>query len=198
MKGKDRGFTLIEVLVSLFILSIIFAILYGTFSTTHTTIRELEGRLEDNRTLRTALQIISKDLRAAYISGRDTKTLFKGVNTSKDLAAPMLSFTTYTPYQREGSLRVLRVEYLLKTGNKDGIHTLVRRVMEKDSQSVLDNEELIEGMIEVELSYYDGKEWKEDWNSSISKSLPYGIKMTMSTINSISRLIIPIEGGYIG
>lgn len=195
---KQRGFTLIEVLVSLFILSIVFSILYGTFFTTHRVLKDLESRMAGRRTLRAALQVISEDLRSTYLSPAGTVTRFKGEDFTKKIITPFLSFTTYTSYQREGSLYALKVEYLLEKRDKTGNLTLIRRTLEKNSRDVMDEEELVEGIETLQLSYFDGKEWKKEWDSEIAKNLPGGIELIFSVDSFTLSSIIPIEGGQFG
>jgi type II secretion system protein J len=197
-KGKAQGFTLLEVMVSLFILSIIFTTIYGSFFTTHSIVTDLKSRIKSHRTLRAALQVVTKDLRSAYFILPDTVTRFKGEDITKKIISPFLSFSAYTPYQREGSSNTLMVEYFLKRKDDREDLILIRSSRSKDFQDEIEEEVLVEGVETLDISYFDGKEWKRKWNSELTKSLPKGVKLTISVKSFTLNSVIPIEGGQFG
>ncbi len=197
-KGKTQGFTLLEVLVSLFILSIIFTTIYGTFFTTHSILTDLKSRMESHRALRAALQVVKKDLRSAYFLLPDTVTRFKGEDITKEIISPFLSFSAYTPFQREGSSNALKVEYFLKRKDEREDLILIRSSWSKDSQDEIEEEELVDGVETFDISYFDGKEWKRKWDSELTKNLPKGVMLNISVNNFTLNSVIPIEGGQFG
>jgi general secretion pathway protein J len=64
---KSAGFTLMELLLAIFIFSIVISIVYGTYITILTTVDSTEQQAEINDKARTALNRIVADLESVYL-----------------------------------------------------------------------------------------------------------------------------------
>ena len=64
---KSAGFTLVELLLAIFIFAIVISIVYGTYITMLTTVDATEQQAEINNKARTALNRIAADLGAVYL-----------------------------------------------------------------------------------------------------------------------------------
>jgi hypothetical protein len=90
------------------------------------------------------------------------------------------------------------VEYFLKRKDDREDLILIRSSRSKDFQDEIEEEVLVEGVETLDISYFDGKEWKRKWNSELTKSLPEGVKLTISVKSFTLNSVIPIEGGQFG
>ena len=68
IRSTNKGFTLLEVLLAFFIFSILFITIYSSYSGTFRTIDSTENRMELYRKSAIALERISEDLQASYLS----------------------------------------------------------------------------------------------------------------------------------
>jgi type II secretory pathway pseudopilin PulG len=64
----NKGFTVVEILLAFFIFSILFVTIYASYTGSFNTINLTEARMEKYRKAAIALDRISEDLSAAYIS----------------------------------------------------------------------------------------------------------------------------------
>lgn len=69
-KQEEPGFTLLEIMISLGILSIIFTIIYGTFNNVYQSSEQMEEDAELYRLTRLGIYYLSNDLTMVYITPR--------------------------------------------------------------------------------------------------------------------------------
>lgn len=79
IRRSSEGFTLLELLVALSILSFIMASLYISLGSSATHAHRLRDRLEQQQAARLALQRIMADLEGAFIPPTGTNVLFEGI-----------------------------------------------------------------------------------------------------------------------
>ena len=68
---KDAGFTLLELMLAIFIFSIVITMVYGAYNTTFKVYNHAETETEVNNKARIAMERILEDLGTAYVSGDD-------------------------------------------------------------------------------------------------------------------------------
>ncbi len=193
---SEYGFTLIEILIVLSIVSIIITIIYGSFTNTYSVVKGLEERIDAEKPFWGTLEIMAGDIRGAYYSDKDSSYLFKA-NRIEDVldnpSLPLISFATFTHYGTEGTKRVSFVEYLLK--KEDGDISILRRV--RDGVAVGDavTEVMVSGIKDMDVTFRDGKLLYQSWDSSLSKRLPEGVVLDISFKNISTELFIPVRGG---
>jgi general secretion pathway protein J len=66
---KDGGFTLLELMLAIFIFSIVISLVYGAYNTTFKVYSQAEGATEVHNKARIAMERILEDLATAYVSG---------------------------------------------------------------------------------------------------------------------------------
>lgn len=170
-KGKDpsAGFSLLELIISLFLITLILGLLYGVLNMASNITKEgiNVGRFEDH--LRIFYTLLEKDLISSYPKE------FHGEKSSLEF------FTTHlSRYGRR------RVKYLF-TGGKV-IYTSSEYLFDKKIEEVL-----IEGLRGIRFSYLynlEDNKWRESWSSEKEKRLPYMVKIYVN--NDKEGLIIPI------
>jgi type II secretion system protein J len=189
----SSGFTLVEVMIALFILSVIFSIVYSSFFPTRKVIKNIEERRGEWQMLESGLQIMSSDIRTAALPPSNALSLFKG-NDAYTSQQPLITFSSYTPYQSDGIGRLRVVAYNIEESLDTSGTLSVRRLLYDNTEEIIEDEILMDGLNEIKLSYFDGEEWKEQWETESSSNLPKGIKVILSFKRGEVTSIIPIEG----
>ncbi len=182
--SKDRGFTLVEVLVTLTILSVIAVLVYTALHTTYRVVKEVEGVMDLHRPFWGLSEIISADIRGAYLSQKDPLTLFEGDGASRN----MLSLTTFTPYQPKGPARMVRVDYTVVSKGDKAL--LVRKIHERDGKAV-DITVLLEGIEGFRVWFLNKGRIMRTWDSK--KGLPEGVRVVVSTEAMNMELLIKLR-----
>ncbi len=167
---KSTGFSLLELIISLFLISLILGLLYGVLSMTSNITKESIslGKREDH--LRIFYNIFEKDLIAARKKG------FKGSSSE-------LSF--YTSHLAKYNKR--KVNYIFR---KDGSLVYIT------SQDLFDNkksEVLLKNLKDFKLMYLysnEDEKWKSEWDSEKEKRLPYMVKVFVE--DDKKGIMIPI------
>ena len=175
---RQFGFTLIEILVSITILSIVMSILYGTFSTSSANAKVIEERADELSSLTGAMDVLSQEVRGAFLTSDAVSELFSGKKEE-------IRFTAATPFVKEDEPVVQRVSYLF-----DG-EKLIRKTFKAGQEAEVKSESLIlEGADEPSFSFFNGKEWVKEWPSV--KDTPSGIKVAFSYKGRDVETVIPI------
>lgn len=193
---SEHGFTLIEILIVLSIVSIIITIIYGSFTNTYSVVKGLEERIDAKKPFWGTLEILAGDIRCAYYSEKDSSYLFKA-NRIQDVldnpSMPLISFATFTPYGREGTKRVSFVEYLLRKEN--GHISILRRIKDRMAEGDGVTEEMVSGIKDIDITFRDGKLLYQSWDSSLSKRLPEAVVLDIDFRDISTELFMPVRGG---
>lgn len=171
------GFTLIEILVSLAILSVVLTAIYSTFFLSHRAIEGMDESMVQLQESRSALDILKRELDSALYDVKDEKTLFKILD--RDIygrQAVELSFATFSPV-RPG---LSRITYSVE--DKDGILHLLKKVESPYGKTDVTGEPIIEGIegFAVEAKY--GDQWVRTWDTDVNKGIPHEIRITLSLV----------------
>lgn len=172
-----RGFTLIEILVAMTILATVMSILYSTFSTSSANAKIIEERADDLSSLTGALDIISQEVRGAYTGTENSQPAITG---KKDL----VTFTTLTPFVKDDEPAVQMVSYAFDNGK------LTRKTFQGIGTEAKSESVLLEGIKDPSFSFFNGKEWVEEWPSG--SNLPFGVKVAFSYKGRDAATVIPI------
>ena len=184
------GFTLIEVLIAVAILSIVLAAIYSTFFLSQRAIEGMDesmGKLQESRR---ALDILKRELDSVKFVSGDGNTFFRMLD--RDVfgkQASQLVFTTFS-ILRPGLSRIV---YSIE--EKDGKLNLYKKVESPYSAEETEGVDIFEDLEDftVEAKYKD--KWVKTWDTDISKSMPDEIRISLSimikgkkvTLSDISR-----------
>ena len=200
--NTDRGFTLLEVLLAFFIFTILFITIYTTYSGSFKTVNMTENRMELYRKAAIALERVSEDLQASYISvlppnsfGQPAGyTQFLGEeNTINGRDADTLSFfSRIAPLfgNEDETVSGQLIAYSVIQG--DGEDELV--LLRTENPEFMDETDaklglvLCDGLQAINFSYFDDKGTvHESWDSDSDEfngSLPRMVTIAMEFLNS--------------
>jgi prepilin-type N-terminal cleavage/methylation domain-containing protein len=165
-QGADRGFTLIEIVISSAIMALILVSGYACLNAAISSRKIMEPRLEIFQSARVAMSIMSADLRAACPLSKDYD--FLGMHRMLgEVQADNLDFAThnYTPRRpREGDY--CQTSFFLEKSPESGLYTLWRRRNPRIGLDPLaggSREEIATGLVGLKFEYSDGYEWYDSW-----------------------------------
>jgi general secretion pathway protein J len=180
LKGaqKRSGFTLIEILIAVAILSIVLAALYSTFFLAHKAIDGMEESMVKLQESRRALDILKCELDSSYLSSTDEHTFFKIAD--RDIfgkGASQLEFTTFSTL-RPG---LSKISYYVE--EKDGELNLLKKVESPYVTGETEGIAIIEGLeaFTIEAKYGDDT-WVRTWDSEMNGREPPEIRISFSML----------------
>ena len=194
--NKNKGFTLIEVLVSIVILSIIAVVSTNFLQSSVDAREESSNKLQDLKEFNIASSIVRRDMR--QILNVPIRDFFgnnlKG-NFVADRASNSLIFTTLVNSSFSTS-KVRRVEYLLIDDS------LIRRQYFADnpySYEEFFETNLLDDINDIEFSYLNNSKWYSDWPIDIltKRKIPNLIRITFTKNNLDYEWIINPDINYV-
>jgi len=179
-RKSNQGFTLLELLVALVLLAILSGALYGTYFSVMRGSEAARERTEPLRDVRAALDLLRRELAAAYFDSANKRLHF--VVEDRDVfgkPASILDFTAFT-VPRSGSVPssdVMAVRY--KPVEREAQQLILSR---QTQDLYLDTKPLpyplteqIEGFL---VECYDGTQWVKSWDSTLNAGLPKAVRVT--------------------
>jgi general secretion pathway protein J len=198
---NNKGFTLLEILLAFFIFAILFSVIFASYSASFKTINMTESRMEVYRKAAIAMDRISEDIQAAYISipapnsfgepagytkflgedkdinglDADTMSFFSRIaplfSEEMEMATGQLIFYDVIQGDEEGELILLRSEH----------PEFIDESEEKESLTLCD------GLQGVSFTYFNGDgEPQESWDSDsdeLEGSLPRMVSVSLQFLN---------------
>ena len=182
LKNNSKGFTLIEVLVSIVILSIIAVVSTNFLQSSVEARDESSKKLQNIKELNIASSILRRDIRQIInVPMRDYfGNNLKG-NFIADTASDSLVFTTLVNASYSTS-RIRRVEYLYQN------NALIRKQYYAGNPYSYDEffeTTLLEDISEIEFSYLGTSKWYASWPIDLitQRKIPELIKITFTRNN---------------
>lgn len=178
---RQRGFTLLELLLAMALLVIISAALYGTYFALMRGRETAVAGMESRRELRGTLDMVQREIAAAFYSGNNKRLHFK-VEDRDFFGKPasILDFTTISP-PRSGTLPLSdQTEVRYRPVESDGKIMLMREA--RDLYATAEplpypQMEELEGFL-VECSP-DGTNWVRTWDTTLNRVLPEAVRVTV-------------------
>ncbi|HVV48836.1 MAG TPA: prepilin-type N-terminal cleavage/methylation domain-containing protein, partial [Polyangia bacterium] len=178
-RPREGGFTLIEVMLALAILTFVTSIMWGSFSQTAANKRALESAQERMHTVRTALNRMARELEMAYLSDSENtaiaerRTFFVGASRGD---VDELQFSNFAHQRLRAGANEGDTALISYFGERDPddrrVLNLMRREtrrLQADDPNTLLGESyvLCPDVSRVKFAYYDQtlKQWNNDWST---------------------------------
>jgi general secretion pathway protein J len=176
----NKGFTLLEVLVGLALLSLLAAALYGTYFSLMRARETATTGMALRRELRTSLDMVRREIASAFFNRRNERLLF--VVEDRDSfgkPASTLALTTLSLSRGEpnpGS-DLLEVRYGLR--EKGGKMVLTRQAKDVYLITKALPYPQMEGLESFLLECFDGGKWVRSWDTALNDALPRAVRVTI-------------------
>lgn len=202
---KYQGFTLIEVIIAMTILSLILVLLFSTLFTANRSWQSTERKVSQNNELRLVSHFlqrqISQSIPLMWIDKSEQRLIFEG-------RKKQLRFASTLPAHRGGGgIQIITLK-LEKTKNYHQLN-LYYQYGDTDSSPFEDNNNienvtLLEDISNFELSYYgadkvdDTPTWRDEWNNERILPLIVSLKIfEIDEINNWPEIKVPLHSTYI-
>jgi general secretion pathway protein J len=192
---RDRGFTLMEVMISLGIVAVLAALVWGAFGPTWQAKQFVEEEANRYHSIRLAMERMTREISMAFLSDhfdhrryRDRPTHFVGEDSGTD---DTLRFTTMAHerlYQDAKESEQSLVAYRVGRDPDDRD----RNVLFRREKTVIDDRPddggvesiLAADVLGMNLEYWDvaAQEWKDEWNTNDTEHknlLPERVRITL-------------------
>jgi general secretion pathway protein J len=185
-KRPATGFTLIEVLVAITLVSLVMTSVYGIFVTLSDTQKRLLADSEGYHQGRVIFDRMAREIRTCYLdTGNSLSDFISGENS---LGQPYLEFSSTSALTSgDAPGGVVRVHYELETDLGKQVGTLYRSAQPLFIAEDLEQRQRISSDISaLHWRFYDGNDWQDEWDSGETNTLPQTVEMRL-TIHSDTR-----------
>ncbi|MCC6158007.1 MAG: prepilin-type N-terminal cleavage/methylation domain-containing protein [Deltaproteobacteria bacterium] len=171
--ASRRGFTLLEVLVAVAVTGMVLAIVYSAFGRTIESKEYVEIGNETYHKIRWAMDKITMDLASAFVFREEgSNTIFYGVShlvgsmPMDEIHFTSFSHIRYNPEAHESDQ--CEISYKVAWIPDDQRFQLWRRedaTLDDQNQTGGEELQLLDDVLAFNIRYYDGYEWRDDWDS---------------------------------
>jgi len=199
----QTGFTLLELILSIAILSAVLVTIYATLSMGLRTWDKGERDIEKVQRMRVVMDLLSREIKTAYPykvtpSELDTHKEFYAFDGKKD----SLSFVSCVPL-RGGTGKLSWLTFWVE--DEKGLVVLERDALRSDmfkERETIDKDEMVvldAGVTDIGLEYYRAAEgdteeaaeedtaWEEKWDAEEEGSLPKAVSVTVTFLEEAAR-----------
>ncbi len=188
---RSCGFTLIEVLLAIFIGAIVLTVLYASFFQIVNAKDSAEDNLELYHEARVIISKMTEDLSMAYprgmvypVQGASASSFFVG-RAEQQVGRSSVDFTSlsHTAGINSGDSDQAEITYYLKPVPQSALFFLMRRENPRiGSDSSAIEYPLSERVVGFTLTYMrtDGDEFINEWDSAQTSSLPRAVDITLT------------------
>lgn len=162
--SRDGGFTLLEILVAIALASLLLTSIYGVFSTTSSAKEQVEKQGAALHLGRVLIARLDRELLGLSLGNQALNPSLKGGENS--LGEPYIELLTSSSGGPESGMR--QVNYRLGP-DADNRMTIWRSEKGINETSESSEERLAQGLEKLSFSFFDGYNWKENWDSKQNK-----------------------------
>lgn len=173
---KSAGFTLVEVVIAIAIISIIMTAVYGIFTTISATQQRLEEEADIYHQARVIFTLLGRELRSCYLNNNDKRSAFFTADDGD--GNNYLTFTTTSAVlsgNAPGGL--VRVRYQLDEQNNRLLRSATPVYVPDSARTT---QRLSSDITQVSWRFFDGSAWQDSWDSNISYKLPQTVEISMA------------------
>lgn len=211
MYGRDRGFTLLELLISLVIVSIIVLLVFGALRTGIRAWEKSEADIESRQRRRVVLDLVKRQLESIVLrnikNGGTDPFFLKGDDKSLEFVSAM----SLIPGNLYG---MVYVKYIVQKNKKDDFQDTERLLFYEKNLVLLKEDEdldeidedlyyeLIPGAEHIRFEYFKGGEdesakWQETWDPAVDERFPKAVKMILQeeSDSAVVTLVARVASG---
>lgn len=171
-----KGFTLLEVLIAVAVLSIVLGAIYTTFFLTHRALAGMDQSLVKIQESRALVETLKREIESALYDEEDAYTVFK--MDDRDFygrQASELTVTSFAPVVNG----LAKISYHIEEKNDrlSITKTVTPAFQQKPEVNTIELLEDVESFT-LEAAYKD--QWVKTWDSSLSKTIPEEVKITLT------------------
>lgn len=191
--GRERGFTLVELLIALAIVGALLAIAFGGLRVAVTSWRQGEDRAEAHQHVRSVALSLARALAGAYpyrasrSVAPEPVVLFAGADQRVEFVTQSPPFPAAIP------IAFTAVIFSFGEGGEPG---LVVRQRALPNREPFNDAEIVyrDGTVSsLQLAYLDDSGWKDTWDGAESKATPRAVRITVATsFNGRSEELPPL------
>lgn len=178
--SNNKGFTLIEVLVSLTLLVIVLGAVYSSFFSVQRAVERFDGISLKYHEARTSLDIMRREIEGALLRNPQVEDELKAkasfIILDRDLFGKNSSSLEMTSLSFKGS-KLNAVSYFVKEENK------VLNLLKSEKPAVMQSEgytvEMIEGIESFTVETLFNNEWVKTWDTANTGQLPDIVRISI-------------------
>ena len=176
IQGRDKGFTLIEVLISIAIMAMILIALYSTFALANRALFDVDQSLVKLQEARAFVDTLKREIESTFYSKDISYCVFKmddrdfyGRQTSS------LTVTSSSPLIKG----LANINYTVEERN--GILVITKSMVSALSQATENSRmDLLEDIESFTLQAKNQNAWVKTWDSSLTKITPDEVKIILT------------------
>ena len=203
------GFTLIEILVAMTIIATIASMVYGSYFATAKSTDAYKARMAASGQAQKVLRWMTQQIRCSYVGkmAQEEETESAGTDssrTSKIKKSPVVYFsyepdtpgsgilhlvTTHMLFCEDGYASGL-VDIAYKFDKNSGTLSLSQRSFVGTTEKYLEDRNwrpLLENVESVELDFFDGRQWLQEWDFELKKKIPAAVKIGITSKDENDR-----------
>jgi len=192
-------------LISLAVVSSIMTMVYGSYAATSRSLDVYNSRMACSERAQLVLRMMARQIRCAYLppaatQPKQTKVEHKIADAEpaaaflaepSGLQGDLMTFITTGGFDigSDGPLGISRVAYRYDA-SRDTLLICCepcargqRNPREADAWRPA-----LTGLTEIELKFYDGKQWQTDWDSKRAGRVPHAVKIAMTVVDRKGRM----------
>jgi general secretion pathway protein J len=176
---KRHGFTLIEVLVSLVLLTIVLGAVYGSFFSVQRAVERFDNVSLRYHEARTTLDIIRREIEAAILKNPKQQEITDKANfevKDRDIFGKTVSSIDMTAFSFRGT-GISEVSYFVKENNEELV--LMKKEKPPFTRSEGNTVDLMDDIESFEVEVLFNDKWVKTWNAADTRKLPEAVKVTI-------------------
>jgi general secretion pathway protein J len=198
-RERGAGFTLLEVMLVIAIISFVTVAMWSSFSQTVVNKKRVEGAQERTHTVRVALLRMAREIEMAFLSENDAfgtqvpRTLLLG-QTRPDVDE--LTFSAFAHQRLRGGVAESDTSLISYFGERDPEDRNVLNLMRRETRRLQpaapaaipgESYVLCPNITRLKITYWDyrKKEWREEWSTQVTgyNYLPTHIRVSLTVLD---------------